>query len=116
MWDTRIMKYDDIFGPGRFSSVVKIEIFFREENSMHQYLINNNIFVFVTVMSITKDTSVIHTYTIQTMLINALNVNKHSQFWCINIHYLFTTSLAEMPNKSFIQSEVVWLAYIICRC
>ena len=48
MWDTRIMKYDDIFGPGRFSSVVKIEIFFREENSMHQYLINNNIFVFVT--------------------------------------------------------------------
>ena len=36
MWDTRIMKYDDIFGPGRFSSVVKIEIFFREENSMHQ--------------------------------------------------------------------------------
>ena len=47
------MKYDDIFGPGRFSSVVKIEIFFREENSMHQYLINNNIFVFVTVMSIT---------------------------------------------------------------
>ena len=102
------MKYDDIFGPGHFSSVVKIEICFREENSMHQYLINNNIFVFVTVMSITKDTSVIHTYTIQTMLINALNVNKHSQ-------YLFTTSLAEMPNKSFIQSEVVWLAYIICR-
>ena len=103
------MKYDDIFGPGHFSIVVKIEICFREEISMHQYLINNNIFVFVTVMSITKDTSVIHTYTIQTMLINALNVNKHSQ-------YLFTTSLAEMPNKSFIQSEVVWLAYIICRC